>query len=181
VDASLLQGSVAGDRDSTRRLMETVYGELRALAGRYMRAERPSHTLQPTALVHEAFLRLVGQTVEWHGRAHFFAIAAQEMRRVLIDHARRHGRDKRGGALRQVSLDGNALEEETPVDVLALHEAIERLAACDARQARVVELRFYGGLTMPEIAELLGVSEKTAANDWRFAKAWLRHALDGHA
>jgi RNA polymerase sigma factor (TIGR02999 family) len=161
------------------RLLPLVYDELRALAGHYLAGERPGHTLQPTALVHEAFVRLAQQSrVDWQGRTHFLAVGAQAMRRILIDHARGRGRERRGGAARRVPLEG--LDPAAPVpaaDLLALGEALERLAALDPRQARVVELRCLGGLSMDEVAAELGVSKRTVEGDWKMARAWLRRAL----
>jgi RNA polymerase sigma factor (TIGR02999 family) len=165
-------------RDEPDRLLPLVYDELRAMAGHYLGDERAGHTLQPTALVHEAFLRLQQQSrVSWQGRTHFLALGAQAMRRILIDHARGRGRAKRGGG-RRVPLEG--LDPAAPVpasDLLALSEALERLAELDPRQARVVELRCLGGLSMDEVAAALGVSKRTAEGDWKMARAWLRLAL----
>jgi RNA polymerase sigma factor (TIGR02999 family) len=160
-----------------------VYEELRRQAGRAMRREGDAHTLQATALVHEAYLRLVDQQrVQWRNRAHFFAIAAQMMRRVLVDHARTRLAAKRGGELQRVTLgDVGAGPAEAGdgdgVDVLALHEALERLALLDPRQARLVELRYFGGLGIEETAEALEVSPATVKRDWAVARAWLRRAL----
>jgi RNA polymerase sigma factor (TIGR02999 family) len=144
-----------------------------------MRAERASHTLQPTALVHEAWLRLIDQTrVEWQGRAHFLAVASQAMRRILCDHARAHKAQKRGGGAPGLALeDTMAVASGSAVDVLDLDEALTALASLDSRQASVVEMRFYGGCAVAEVAEALGVSEKTVKNDWRVARAWLRGRL----
>ncbi len=166
--------------DVAAKLLPLVYQELRALAGKYLRQERSGHTLQPTALVHEAFLKLVDQDrVDWMGRTHFFAVCAQAMRRILIDHARAQRRVKRGGDWRQVALDNLmtphlAVAGVTPED---LHDALESLAALDPRQAKVVELRFFGGLAMKEIAEVLDVSKRTVEDDWTHARAWLRATL----
>jgi RNA polymerase sigma factor (TIGR02999 family) len=162
------------------RLLELAYGALRRLAATFLAVERTDHTLQPTALVHEAWLRLVDQErVEWSGRAHFMAIAAQAMRRILVDHARGRAREKRGGAWRQVELDAGLLapDDERGVDLLALDVALERLAASSERQARVVELRFFGGLSMEQVAEVLGTSLSTVEREWRFARVWLLHAI----
>ncbi len=166
--------------DVAAKLLPLVYQELRALAGKYLRQERSGHTLQPTALVHEAFLKMVDQDrVDWMGRTHFFAVCAQAMRRILIDHARAQRRVKRGGDWRQVALDKLmtpqlAIAGVTPTD---LHDALEALATLDPRQAKVVELRFFGGLAMKEIAEVLGVSKRTVEDDWTHARAWLRATL----
>ncbi len=161
------------------RLLPLVYDELRALAGHYLGGERVGHTLQPTALVHEAFVRLAQQSqVDWQGRTHFLALGAQAMRRVLIDHARGRGRAKRGGVGRRLPLEH--LDPELPVpssDLLALGEALEQLARLDPRQARVVELRCLGGLSMDEVAGELRVSKRTVEGDWKMARAWLRRAL----
>lgn len=159
--------------------MPLVYRQLRALAGNYMKRERSGHTLQPTALVHEAYIRLIDNSrIDWKGKTHFLAIAAKEMRRVLIDSAKSKGRRKRGGGLHQITLNEGIFQNEAhPVDVLDLHEALERLRELNARQAQVAELRFYAGMTGKEIAEVVGVTERTVKNDWRVAKAWLRTEL----
>jgi RNA polymerase sigma factor (TIGR02999 family) len=169
-----------GNRGSLDRLMPLVYDELRRLAERNIRRERTDHTLQPTALVHEAYLKLVDQRqVHWHDRAHFFAVAAQVMRRILVDHARRHGAAKRGRGVAKVSVDEIVLAApQSDVDVVALDESLERLATLDERQSRVVELRFFGGLTVEETAEVLNVSPATVKNDWRLARAWLYSELE---
>lgn len=166
--------------DVAKKLMPLVYNELRDLAARYLRAERRGHTLQPTALVHEAFMRLVDQSrVDWKGRTHFYAVGAEAMRRILIDHARARGRGKRGGGWQRVVLDEAEMPEDLrDVDLLALHDALEALAALDKQQARIVELRFFGGLTVEEVAHVLGVSKRKVEGDWTHAKAWLRSALD---
>jgi len=157
-----------------------LYGELRALAADFLVRERSDHTLQPTALVHEAWIRLSAQDdSRWANRAQFFALAAQAMRRVLIDHARRKQAGKRGGGLRRITLSPDVAPEldSSDVDLLVLDEALERLAALDARQARVVELRFFAGLTVEEVAEALGASARTVASQWRLARAWLSREL----
>jgi RNA polymerase sigma-70 factor, ECF subfamily len=164
-----------GDRDAVDRLLPAVYDELRARAANYLKRERVSHTLQPTALVHEAYMRLVNyEKVDWQCRAHFFATASEAMRRILVDHARTRRRGKRGGGAVQVTLDEmvGPLEVQD-YDVLALHEALERLAELDERQAKIVELRFFGGLSNHEIAEVLHLSERTVRADWVHARAWL--------
>jgi RNA polymerase sigma factor (TIGR02999 family) len=176
----LLRRWRSGDQGASDVLMPLVYGELRRLARGYMRRERHGHTLQTTALINEAFLRLAGQhRIEWQSRAQFFGIAAQLMRRILIDHARSRQYAKRGGPGRVVvPLDESHLfAEERAPELLALDEALTRLAALDARKAALVELRFFGGLTVEEAAESLGVSPITATRDWSFAKAWLRREL----
>lgn len=169
-----------GDRDALEPLLPLVYEELRRLAAGYLRHERPDHTLQPTALVHEAYLRLVGQDqVVWQNRSHFFGIAAQMMRRVLVDHARRRHAAKRGAAAIRVELSAEDLEAglDRDPEILALDAALDELAALDARQARVVELRFFGGLTVEETAEVVGISTATVKREWRTARAWLRREL----
>jgi RNA polymerase sigma factor (TIGR02999 family) len=144
-----------------------------------MRRERPNHTLQATALVHEAFLQLIGQDrADWQGRAHFFAVASQLMRRILVDHARARLRDKRGGDAVRVSLDeGQGLSIQKDADVLALDDALERLAEVDPRQAEIVSLRFFGGLSVEEVAAVLGVSKRTVEGEWTLIKAWIRREL----
>jgi RNA polymerase sigma factor (TIGR02999 family) len=171
----LLQQWGEGRQEALDQLLPRIYDELRKLAGSYLRRERRDHTLQPTALVHEAFLKLVDQrAVQWQNRAHFFGIAAQAMRRILVDHARAHGADKRGAGERKVSLDVVDVPGAMPsVDVLALDEALTRLAARDPQQSQVVELRFFGGLTMEETAEVMGTSPATVGREWTMAKAWL--------
>jgi len=165
----------AGARD---RLMPIVYEELRRLAHHYMRGEREAHTLQTTALVNEAYLRLAGlDGLQWRDRAHFFAMAATLMRRVLVDHARQRGRDKRGAGVSVTSLDEHAIAATPAVDVVALDEALERLAAVDPQQSRVVELRFFAGLSVQETAEALGISAATVKRDWSTAKLWLYNEL----
>jgi len=171
-----------GNRDAETALMTQVYKELRRLARHYMRAERANHTLQPTALVNEAYLRLIGQpAVSWQDRAHFFAAAAQLMRHILVDHARARTAGKRGGIQYQVTLSEDLVAaEDRTVEVLALHEALEKLARLDKRQARVVELHFFGGLTFAEIAYVLDMSERTVKRDCQFTKAWLKLELSKH-
>ena len=165
----------AGARD---RLMPIVYEELRRLAHHYMRGEREAHTLQTTALVNEAYLRLAGiDGLQWRDRAHFFAMAATLMRRVLVDYARQRMRAKRGAGVSVTSLDENAVAAQPAVDVVALDEALERLAAVDPQQSRVVELRFFAGLSVKETAEALGVSPATVKRDWATAKLWLYNEL----
>jgi RNA polymerase sigma factor (TIGR02999 family) len=167
-----------GKADAMDRLMPLVYDQLRALAAAQMRHEDPAATLQPTALVHEAWLRLVDQRhVSWTGRAHFFGLAGQLMRRIIVDHARRRRAAKRGGT-HPITLDDNmGLQENDQVDVLAVDEALARLATLSSRQARIVELRFFGGLTAEETAVVLDVSPVTVKRDWSVAKAWLRREL----
>jgi RNA polymerase sigma-70 factor (ECF subfamily) len=159
--------------------MELVYAELRALAAAYARGQRPGHTLQPTALVHEAFVKLVEAPAGgWNDRAHFFAVAATAMRQVLADHARSRQARKRGGDWQRITLDGGELgQERDELDLVALDEALEELGRSDPRKLRVVELRFFGGLTAEEVARVLGVSLSTVESDWRTARAWLQIRL----
>jgi RNA polymerase sigma factor (TIGR02999 family) len=159
--------------------MPLVYEELHRMAHRYMRKERPGHTLQTSALVHEAYVRLVDQTdVEWQNRAHFYGIAAQMMRRILVDHARSRQYAKRGGDARPVSLDEVAIvSEERTAEVIALDEALAGLAVIDQRKSQIVELRFFGGLSIEETAGVLAVSPGTVMRDWTLAKAWLRREM----
>jgi RNA polymerase sigma factor (TIGR02999 family) len=169
-----------GDRAALDRLLPLVFDELRRLAASYLRRERAGHTLQPTALVNEAYLRLVDQEgAQWQNRAHFFGIAANLMRQILVDHARQRSADKRGGSqLRRLSLtQAERLVKQEELDVLALNEALERLAEFDPQQARIVELKFFGGLTIEETAEVLGVSHATVEREWKLARAWLRREL----
>jgi RNA polymerase sigma-70 factor, ECF subfamily len=171
----LLSELSGGDPQAASKLIPVVYNELRHLAAGYMRRERPDHTLQPTALVHEAYMKLLAQrSVDWQGRAHFFGVAAQLMRRILIDHARSHLRQKRGGEHPKVSLDeALVFSEQQSGEILAVDESLKRLEQLDPRQARVVELRFFGGLSVEETAEVLKVSAKTVKRDWSVARAWL--------
>ena len=171
----LLKQWTDGRRDALDQLIPRIYSELRKLASGYLRRERADHSLQPTALVHEAFLKLVDQrAVQWQNRAHFFGIAAQAMRRILVDHARAHAAEKRGSGERPVAIDDN-LPGGAGVDinVIALDEALCKLAALDLQQSRIVELRYFGGLTMEETAEALKISPATVGRDWTVAKAWL--------
>jgi RNA polymerase sigma factor (TIGR02999 family) len=177
----LLVAWSGGRREALDDLLPLVYDELRRLASRYLRHESRDHTLQPTALVHEAYLRLIDQRkVRWHNRAHFYGIAAQIMRRILVDHARARRAEKRGAGWERVPL----IEDQLPagagdVDVLALDEALGRLAAFDPQQERIVELRYFGGLTIDEVAEVVGLSAATVVREWTIAKAWLRAELFG--
>lgn len=177
----LLRRWEEGDKEALEELMPLVYGELRRLAAHYLRIERSGHTLQPTALVHEAYLRLVDQRhVVWQNRAHFFGIAAQMMRRVLVDHARRRAAGKRNAAAYRIGPEGanSGAEADRELEILALHDALTGLERLDARQARIVELRFFGGLSVEETAEAAGVSTATVKREWRTARAWLRRELD---
>lgn len=184
VTAALLAWS-GGDRDALGRVLPQIYDELRALAAQHLRKERASHTLQATALVNEAFLRLSGrERVHVEARVQFFAVAAQAMRRVLVDHARRRRAEKRGGDEAPVPLTEIVEAELTAsplVDVLDVDAALVRLAALDERQARVVELKFFAGMEVDEIAAALDVSPSTVQREWRMARAWLRHQLAGGA
>ncbi|HEU0175525.1 MAG TPA: sigma-70 family RNA polymerase sigma factor [Blastocatellia bacterium] len=168
-----------GDREALDRLFPLVYAELRRLARSYMRKERAGHSLQTTALIHEAYLRLIDAAqVEWQNRAHFFGVAARAMRQILVAMARERGCQKRGGGARQVSLDEAVMiDKGTDEDLVALDEALGALAQFDARKAQVVEMRFFGGLTEDEIAAALGVSTETVRRDWRLARSWLRRKL----
>jgi RNA polymerase sigma-70 factor (ECF subfamily) len=169
-----------GRREALDDLMPVVYDDLRRLAAGHMRRESAGHPLQPTALVSEAYLRLVDQRrVKWRNRAHFFGVAAGMMRRILIDYARRRRAERRGRDWERVTLTGLdlATNEPSQIDVLALHEALERLAVFDPQQARIVELRYFGGLTIDEVAEVVAISEATVAREWTIAKAWLRASL----
>jgi RNA polymerase sigma-70 factor, ECF subfamily len=172
-----------GDGAARDQLLPLVYSELRRIAARQLRSERVNHTLQPTALVHEVYLRLVDQRrVDWKDRAHFLGVAAQTMRRILVDHARRHGARKRGDGVQRVSI-GDVEEIAVPPElpVIAVDQALHRLAAIDPELARIVELRAFGGLTIEEAAHVLDVSPSTAKRDWRTAKAWLVRELGTNA
>jgi RNA polymerase sigma factor (TIGR02999 family) len=177
----LLADWSGGDPAALEKLTPLVYAELRRIARRQMRDERPGHTLQATALVNEAFLRLGGGAgADWHDRSHFYAVCAQVMRHVLIDHARAHARDKRGGGAPHVPLDEAAvLAGQGASELVALDEALRGLEEVDAQKARVVELRYFGGLSVEETAEVLGVSPTTVRREWRRAKAWLYRAVAG--
>ena len=165
----------SGDQSALQRLMPVVHGELRRLARREMRRERPGHTLQTTALVNEAYMRLVDMSgVSWNDRAHFFAMSARLMRRILVDHARSRRYIKRGGGARRVPFDeGLTVSAEPAADLVALDDALQALARVDARKSQVVELRYFGGLSVEETAEALHVSPETVMRDWRLARAWL--------
>lgn len=169
-----------GDPAGDERLLALVYEELHHMAHRFLRGERPGHTLQATALVHEAYLRLVDQRrVDWRSRNHFFAISARTMRRILVDHARGRHRAKRGGGLERVDLGDVVLGVERPDDVVALDEALTALAGIDPPKAAVVELRFFGGFSVEETAEILGISTATVGRAWRLARAWLFREIYG--
>lgn len=176
----LLQNLNAGERAAVDALVPLVYSELRKLAAHYLKSEREGHTLQPTALVHEAFLKLVAQETTWQNRNHFFAVAANLMRRILVDYARGYKAEKRGGTAEKVSLeDAFVFVKEKPAEMIALDEALEELAKIDVRRARVVELKFFGGLNHDEIAEVLGVHPNTVLRDWNLARAWLKTQMQG--
>lgn len=168
----------AGDREAADALYTRLYDELRALAGGIMRQKGREYTLQPTALVNEAYLKLVQQDAPWESRGHFFSVAARAMRCILVDHARRRRADKRGGGQEAQALDeAVAALEERATDLVALDEALERLSERDERKAQLVELRFFAGLTIPETAEVLGVSHATVEREWTFVKAWLLNEI----
>jgi RNA polymerase sigma-70 factor (ECF subfamily) len=178
----LLADLRAGRSDAIEQVLPLVYDELRSIAARHMRRERPGHTLQATALVHDAFLKLVDQTrVEWQDRAHFFAIASQAMRRILVDHARARAAGKRGAGAERVSTDDTVVLGDqhplSPEELISLDTALEELAVVDAGQARIVELRYFGGLTIEETAEAVGISPATMKREWSLARAWLRRRL----
>jgi RNA polymerase sigma factor (TIGR02999 family) len=177
----LLEAAEAGDGEAFHRLVPVVYHELRRIAHRQLAGERPDHTLDTGALVHEAYLKLVDlERIEWRGRAHFFAAAAGAMRRILIDHAHARRARKRGGGARPVTLERIEIpSHDTLEELLELDRALERLAALDGRQARVVECRFFAGMTIEETAEALGVSPMTVKRDWTAARAWLNRELAG--
>ena len=181
---NLLRRWCEGDADALDRLMPLVYDELRRMATRHLARETPGNTLQSTALVHEAFLKLVDQReVQWQNRAHFFGLAAQMMRRILVDHARHAHRAKRGGGVTPLPIESALLVSgapaPAPIDVLALDEALSALDALDSRQARIVELRFFGGLTVDETAEVVGLSTSSIKREWAIAKAWLFRHISG--
>lgn len=177
----LLQAWSDGDQEALHQLAPLVYGELHRLARHYMRSERPGHTLQTTELVNEAYMRLVGwKHVRWQNRAHFFGVAAQMMRRILVDFARSRQYAKRGGDAHHVSLaEAAVVPAERGEDFIALDDALKKLAAIDARKGRIVELRFFGGLSVEETAEVLKVSSRTVMRDWSLAQAWLYRELSG--
>lgn len=178
----LLQRWKGGDATAERELFELLYAELKRVAVRLMESERAGHTLQPTALVNEAYLRLAPADVDWQDRGHFLAMAARVMRRALVDHARARGRGKRGGGAQQVTLDGDAMPAGSDaVDFLVLDRALDRLQALDERKARFVEMRYLAGLSNREIADAAGVSERTVKRELQFGRAWLRSELEADA
>jgi RNA polymerase sigma-70 factor, ECF subfamily len=178
---AMIYAQAMSDKETLDKLMPVVYDELRRQAARYLRREKAGHTLQTTALIHEAYVRLVDQhNVQWQNRAQFFGMAAQMMRRILVDHARTKKRAKRGGSDIKVSLgDADVLVKGQDLDVVALDEALNRLAEIDEQQSRVVELRFFSGLTVEETAEVMNISPATVKRDWSMAKAWLHRELSG--
>lgn len=175
----LLKQISSGNQNAVAELVPLLYDELRRMASRYLQRERPSHTLQATALVHEAYLRLVDQkNVQWQNRSHFFGVAAQQMRRILVDYARAHDATKRGGPLPKKSLDNAlAIAKGRTGNLMELDEALTRLALIDAQQVRIIELRFFAGLTVEETAEVLGISPATVKREWTTAKAWLAREI----
>ena len=175
----LLKAWGEGDESARDRLIPIVYRELRKRAAGYLRHERPGHTLLPTDLVHEAYLRLCEQNAAWQNREQFFAVASRLMRRILVDHARDRARDKRGGGIVFTAIDGKQIGQSTNIDAIALDEALDRLAAIDPQQSRIVELRFFGGLTIEETADALDISPATVKREWTWAKAWLYQQLGG--
>lgn len=182
-NTELLERARAGDAEAANQLSATLYDEFRALAASYLRRESPGNTLQPTALVHEAYLKLIDQrNVDWKGRTHFFAIGAQAMRRILVDHARARTRLKRGGSGQRILLtDDLTISQERDADLLAIDEALEKLREIDSRQAAIVEMRFFGGLTVEEVAQSLQVSKRTVEAEWTMVRAWLRRELSDGA
>lgn len=177
----LLQNLNEGNIDAAEELIPLVYAELRRLAAYYLKSEREGHTLQPTALVHEAFLKLVEQETQWQNRGHFFAMAANLMRRILVDYARGYKAEKRGGTAEKISLDDAfVFVKEKPAEMIALDEALTELAKIDKRRSQVVELRFFGGLSNEEIAKVLDVHVNTVLRDWNLARAWLRTQIIGN-
>jgi RNA polymerase sigma-70 factor, ECF subfamily len=178
---TLLQAISEGDPQNVDRLMNVIYDDLKRLAANQLRSERSNHTLHPTALVHEAYLRLINQkSTNWQNRLHFFSIAARIIRRILIDHARERCAKKRGGTSRPISIFGHDVADtESPIDLISLDEALTELAELSERQARIVELRFFGGLTISEVAESMGIGSRSVDREWQVARVWLFHRLSG--
>jgi RNA polymerase sigma factor (TIGR02999 family) len=175
----LLDELSRGNHEAMAELMPLVYHELHKLARHHLGGERPDHTLQPTALVHEAYVRLVGQhRMHWQSRVQFYGVASQLMRRILIDHARSRYAGKRGGPTRKLSLDDVIVSDEQAVELIALDDALKALVIVDPQQSRIVELRFFGGLTIEETAKVLGISSATVKRDWNVAKAWLHREIE---
>jgi RNA polymerase sigma factor (TIGR02999 family) len=178
----LLRAWSGGDEEARNQLLPLIYAELRHRAASHLRRERHGHTLQPTALVHEAYLRLVGQKVAWKSRAHFFGLASEMMRRILVDHARGRKREKRDGGWTRVELDeAVATSEQRDVDLVLLDQALTELTELDPQHGRIVELRYFGGMTLEETGEVLGVSPATVKRDWALARAWLYRRLNRRA
>ena len=176
----LLKAMQTGEPSAAERLLPLVYAELHRLAASYMRRERQGHTLQPTALIHEAYLRLAKRDVDWQNREHFFGVAANAMRRVLVDHARARAAEMRGGGLKRVELEeGMAVSGGGVEDLLALDEALSGLAEVNARQARIVELRYFGGLSVEQVAAILAIAPRSVKRDWALARIWLLNKLGG--
>jgi RNA polymerase sigma factor (TIGR02999 family) len=177
--SEVIRSAVGGDEAARKQLDTEVYDQLRELAASYLRRETPGHTLRPTGLVHEAFLKMVGQqNVNFQGRTHFLAVAAQSMRRILVDHARKKNRIKRGGQLKRVSFGEElVISPDNAEDLLAVDEVLTRLADLDPRQAKIVEMRFFAGMTVAEVAGSLGLSTRTIEREWTMARAWLRQQL----
>jgi RNA polymerase sigma factor (TIGR02999 family) len=177
----ILKDWSGGNRASADVLLTLVYDALRKIAGKYLRKERSGHTLQPTALVHEAYMKMIDiSDINWQDRAHFFAVSANVMRHILVDHARAKLADKRGGDSERIALeDAISLSNEPNVDLLAVDEALNELAGFDEQQSRIVELRFFGGLTIEETAHVVGISPATVKREWAMAKAWLHRKLSG--
>lgn len=174
----LLKAMKSGDPSAMERLLPLVYSELHRLAASYMRRERQDHTLQPTALINEAYLRLAGEDLDWQNREHFFGVAAHVMRRVLVDYARAHKAQRRGGDLKRVELEeGLAISDERTEEMLALDEALNRLTEVNPRQAKVVELRYFGGLSVEQIAAVLEIATRSVKRDWALARIWLFNEL----
>ncbi len=172
---ALLQKLSRGDKEAQQELIPHVYKQLRLLAANCLRSERPNHSLQATALIHEAYLKIIDQDrVDWQSRAHFFAVAAKVMRRILVDHARQRLAQRRGGGAVRIELDESLMVSDAKCGLIAdLHEALERLEAVGERPARIVEMRFFAGMTEEQIGEILGIATRTVKRDWKFAKAWL--------
>jgi RNA polymerase sigma-70 factor, ECF subfamily len=170
----LLKAMNSGDSAAAEKLLPLVYNELHRLAMSYMRRERSNHTLQPTALINEAYLHLAGTNIDWHSRSHFIGVAANVMRRVLVDHARAHNAEMRGGGLQQIELEeGIAISKERSKEMIVLDEALNELEKISTRQAKVVELRYFGGLSVEEIAATLGIATRSVQRDWTLARVWL--------
>jgi RNA polymerase sigma factor (TIGR02999 family) len=178
----LLKAMKNGDQSAAEKLLPLVYKELHRVAKSYMRRERPEHTLQPTALIHEAYLRLAHDDVDWQSRQHFIGVAANVMRRVLVDHARAHKAEMRGGGLERIDFEeGLAISKERSSEVIALHDALNRLELLNPRRAKVVELRYFGGLSVEEVAAVLDMSPRSVKRDWALARPWLFREIQNSA